>query len=187
MTAKSSLSQDSLPVDPTANLHAATKQYVDNQIVATQSFNVVPTTRLTAVSADATTAAITFTNLSVTWTPARIGARYRLGMHLMWVADTVSTTGFWVYWKHNGTPTTADNQGGRTLMRSHADAGGVDHKFWTVPITATALTPITALLGINLPNIGGSDVGPVRLHSVSSTGTNAAQFGSEYWVDRILN
>lgn len=187
MTAKSSLSQDSLPVDPTANLQAATKQYVDNVLVAAQNFNVVPRVRLAAVSSDATTAAIVFTNLTTTFTPARVGAKYRLFMHLVWVADTVSTVGMWVYWKHNGTPTTADNQGGRTLMRSHADAGGVDHKTWSVDMVATALTPITATLGINLPNIGGSDLGPVRLHSVSSTGTNAAQFGSEYWVDRVTN
>jgi hypothetical protein len=185
VASQNSLSDKLLTRDPSVALGAATKQYVDAQVQAAQTQNVVAPTRLTAVSSDATTAAIVFTNLTTTFTPARVGARYRLNMQIMWLADAVSTTGFWVYWKHGGTPTTADNQANRTLMRSHADAGGVDNSFWSVDIVATALTNITATLGLNLPNISGSDPGPVRLHVVTSTGTNAAQFGSVYWVDRV--
>lgn len=183
------LSRKGLAVDPSANLDAATKQYVDAQVQAAQTQNIIPPTRLTAVSSSATTAAIVFTNLVATWSSARVGARYRLNMKLMWLADAVSTTGFWVYWKHNGlTPGTGDNQADRTLMRSHADAGGVDNNFWSVDIVATAAgagQDITARLGLNLPDISGSDPGPVRLHTVTSTGTNAAQFGTVYWVDRV--
>lgn len=187
MAATSALSQILLPIDPTAALHAATKQYVDAQVQAAQNaVNVVPLTYITTASSAATTAAIVFTNVTATWTPARIGAKYRVYVEGIWVSDVVSTTGFWMYWKHNGAPGTGDTQTRRHLQRSHADAGGVDAlKLSSGEIVATALTPITCTLGLNLPDINGSDPGPVRMHAVTSTGTNAATFGSAVWVDRI--
>lgn len=143
---------------------------------------VVAPTMIATSSSSANSATLVVTNVIAQFTPVASGARYRFKVNGLYQCDAASNTcGFYVVWKHGSSIAITDPIVYKTLDRSHPNGTGINHIDLEGEFVSTATTQITVGVCVAMPNLSGSDPGPVRMYATATGGA----FGSWVSVDRI--